>query len=58
MKGEETITMTKEEIRRLKTINELVDKKINRPILTVKYQSKRKTSCLIHSFFPLDLKER
>jgi len=58
MKEKETITMTKEEIRRLKTINELVDKKINGPILTVKYQSKGKTSCLIHSFFPPDLKER
>jgi len=31
MKEKETITMTKEEIRRLKTINELVDKKINGP---------------------------
>ena len=37
MKEKETITMTKEEIKRLKTINELIDKKINRPILTVKY---------------------
>ena len=31
MKEKETITMTKEEIKRLKTINELVDSKINRP---------------------------
>ena len=31
MKEKETITMTKEEIRRLKTINELVDNKINGP---------------------------
>ena len=31
MKEKEIITMTKEEIRRLKTINELVDKKINGP---------------------------
>ncbi len=31
MKEKETITMTKEEIRRLKIINELVDKKINGP---------------------------
>ena len=29
MKEKETITMTKEEIRRLKTINELVDNKIS-----------------------------
>ena len=58
MKEKETITMIKEEIKRLKTINELIDKKINRPILTVKYQSRRKTSCLIHSFFLQDLKER
>ncbi len=58
MKENETITMTKEEIKRLKIINKLIDKKINRPILTVKYQSKGKTSCLIHSFFPPDLKER
>jgi len=58
MKEKETITMTKEEIRRSKTINELIDKKINRPILTVKYQLRRTTSCLIHSFFPPDLKER
>jgi len=58
MKEKETITMTKEETRRLKTINKLIDKKINRPILTVKYQSRRKTSCLIHSFFPQDLRER
>ena len=37
MKEKEIITMTKEEIKRLKTINELIDNKINRPILTVKY---------------------
>ncbi len=37
MKEKEIITMIKEEIKRLKTINELIDKKINRPILTVKY---------------------
>ena len=37
MKEKEIITMIKEEIKRLKTINELIDKKINRPILRVKY---------------------
>ncbi len=58
MKEKETITMTKEEIRRSKTINELIDKKINRPILTVKYQSRRKTSCLTHFFFLQGLKEK
>jgi len=35
MKEKEIITMTKEEIRRLKTINELVDNKISRSLVVL-----------------------